>query len=140
MRDRWSVVLQKIKPGSVFRDNEYIHSDGTLDEKWFIILSDVVESNYWYCLTTSKVNTTYKNVHFSKIIKTSDKPFPIPTIIEIERVDAISIDIIQKKYDENKIEYKGCIDPLLLEEIFDKQRESISIPDDIKEHLKLFEF
>ena len=131
MRIPWTALSKFIEAGAVFRDSNFIFSDGESKPKWFVVLSDkIIDNSYIYCLTTSQVDTYLGS--YSTFIKCKDPVFGKDIIIEIERIDVMNINKIKTKYEDGIIEYKGTLEQALLDEI----KEEIENSERIEEFFK----
>lgn len=135
MRPRWYIAANLIEAGRVLIDKNFEFPDGEYGKKWLLILSDkLIENSYIYCLTTSQHNTYQRS--YSDYIVTNDPALGNKTIIiEIERIDLISINLLKRKYQNNVLEIKAKIAPSLMIEILNKIQDSERIANYLKEWL-----
>jgi hypothetical protein len=118
MKIPWDVLKQHIEAGAVFRDECFKFADGETKPKWFVILSSkLCEENYVYCLTTSQTGT-YRS-SYSDFVETTDV-FAKTTIIEIERINLIPLEVIKQKYGRDEIEYKGTLKKETMDQVYEK--------------------
>ncbi len=98
-------TVANLKVGTVILDRNFIFPDGEIKSKYFIILSNLIEDNYVYALTTSKTRTYRNSLH--DVCKITDPVFPIETIVEINRTSLMSIKKIKGK--SVNLEIKGIL-------------------------------
>jgi len=133
----WHLAVQLIEAGRVLIDKKFKFLDGEIAEKWLLILSDnLIEDSHVYCLTTSKVKTYQRS--YADYISINHPTFGNKQIIiEIERIDLISIHILKAKYENEEFIIKNKAPSNLMNKIYNTIKNSIRIAQYQKDWLGL---
>jgi len=116
--------------GTVVHDRNFVFHDGEIKSKYFIILSNLIEDSYVYTLTTSQLDTYKASIH--DVCEITDPVFPKKNIVEINRVDLISIKKLMIKVNNHDLDNVGVISKGNLDYILDMISESNFVNGNIK--------
>jgi len=135
LQTSWHNAVKLIEAGRVLLDKNFKFKDSFVKPKWILVLSNkIINRSYIYCITTSQ-NKTYQRT-FSDYIETKDPAFGGKNIIiEIERIDLISINLLKMKYMNKELIIKDKISQELMNEILSRIQDSERIEDYKKEWL-----
>jgi len=115
---------------SYLHDRNFVFHDGEIKSKYFIILSNLIENSYIYTLTTSQLDTYKASIH--DVCEITDPVFPKKYIVEINRVDLISIKKMMIKVNNHDLDNVGVISKGNLDYILDMISESDFVNGNIK--------
>jgi hypothetical protein len=135
MRLDYEIIKPFLKRGAVLRDSKFVFSDGTIDPKWILLLSDEIEEGHFFCLTNSQ-NGTYSNSFVPHYVCNNSKIFDkVPCIVETQRIDIMPALSIESKYKKGEIEYKGTLTEIEVSEIVELIYEDSTVGNLFKEYI-----
>lgn len=129
----WGRVLKLLRCGTVLYDSRFHFPDGLYKPKWIVLLTGLLDDqSYVYCLTTTQLQT-YRGSYSAHLECIDPALGGKRVIIELERLALVPARAMETRYDNGILQYKGQLDPALVEQILGLIEDSERIPEYLKD-------
>lgn len=129
----WGRVLELLQCGTVLYDAQFQFPDGSSKPKWIVLLTGLLDDqSYVYCLTTTQLQT-YRGSYSTHFECVDPALGGERVVIELERLALVRARALETRYENGILEYKGRLEPVLIDKLLRLIEDSERIPEYLKD-------